>query len=141
MGKYQKDFVGWARVAEKIEKRERPGLAKPGAIYWCNFGVGIATEVLGKGSEYSRPCLVLSYLTDDLILVTPLTSKFKTGSNYEEVVINGKKEFLVLTQTEPVSILRITKFIDEMMPSAFDSLKGRYLRFVRYHLYKKVNFG
>lgn len=137
MDKSKKDFLGWARVAEGIERRVGIEPVKTGIIRWCNFGVGIGTELYGKGKEFTRLGLLLTRLTNDLVLVIPITSQVRTGSNYEPIVVKGRTEYLNLTQTRPISARRIGGLIDEVDHLTFLSLKKRYLRFIKYQLYKQ----
>ena len=137
METYKKDFVGWAKVAKRIEASNKPKTPKIGAIYWCNFGVGIGHELAGKDVDFSRPCLILAHYSNSLVLAIPLTSRKHTGSNYEPNIANGKTENLVLSQARPLDIRRIGDFMDEIDKTALTELRKRYLRFVKYQLYKK----
>lgn len=121
MDKSQKDFLGWAKVAEKIDRCDPYRMIKPEVVYWCSFGMGIGSELYGKGKEFTRPGLILAQLTNDLVLIVPITSQAQIGGNYESIVIKGRIEYLNLAQARPVSRCRIGDFIEEVdhrtMPS------------------------
>ncbi len=137
MKKYQKDFAAWVRVAEEIEKREYKNDIKPGVIYWCNFGLGIGSEMLGKGSEFMRPVLVLARIDARLLLVLPITSRDKAGPHYAKIYVNGMPESLVLYQISTIDSLRITDFIDELPPETFREVKKSFLKLLKRELYKE----
>lgn len=137
MAIYQKDFVGWAKVATEIERRERGGLYKPGAIYWCHLGVGIGSEIVGKGRGFTRPVLVLARLDDNLVFIVPITTKDKQGGHYVEIVVNGAIENVILYQSTIVDVKRLGAFIDEVMPETLTEIRRRYSKFVKRLLYKE----
>lgn len=139
MEKCAKDFRRWAEIAESVEKRSQPVLLKVGAVYWCHFGVGIGTELYGKGREFTRPGLVLAEMMNDLILAIPMTSKVESGANYMPVMIGGGLRYLNLTQVRPMSVRRIGDYIDEVDYDSLLEIKKRYLRFLKYRFYRKSN--
>ena len=137
MEKYQKDFVAWAKVAEGVELRKCRDDVKPGAVYWCNLGVGIGSEMLGKGNKFMRPVLVLAKIDTRLLLVLPITSREKLGPHYTEVYLNGVPESLVLYQIFTIDSRRITDFIDEVPPDAFREVKRNFLKLLKRELHKE----
>lgn len=138
MEKCQKDFERWAEVAEEIEKLERPKFVKNGAIYWCNIGVGIGSEPLGKGKKFTRPVLVLAKIDNRLALVVPITTKNKHGGHYAEVVVNGAIENAILYQSKVIDIKRIGGFIEEVPPMSLVNVQEMYLKFLR-RLFKRIS--
>lgn len=136
MGKYQKDFAGWAKVAEEVEKRERKTDIKQGAIYWANLGVNIGSELVGKGNDFSRPVLVLEKFNQRMVLAMPITSQIYNRRGYCEIVVAGKMERLVLEQARPVDILRIGDFLDEVAPDELEKIWKHWAKLMKYHFYK-----
>lgn len=126
-------------VAKQVERRERKNDIKPGVIYWCNFGVGIGSEMLGKGSGFTRPVLVLAKIDTRLLLVLPVTSQEKSGPHYAKICINGRLEDLALYQMMTIDSLRIVGFIDELSPDTFREVKKSFLKLLKRELYKENN--
>ena len=137
MGKYQKNFVGWARVAEEIERRERRLDVKVGAIYWANVGENMGSELVGKGRSFSRPVLVLAQFNLRMVLAIPITSQVQAGGGYREVVVAGKVEYLALEQTKPIDVLRLGDFIDEIAAGELELIRKHSVRLLKYHFHKK----
>lgn len=137
MGKYQKDFVGWAKVAEEVERRERKIDIKRGAIYWANLGATIGSELIGKGDEFSRPVLVLEKFNQRMVLVVPITSRVHNRRGYREIVVAGKVECLTLEQARPIDVLRIGDFLDEIAPDELEKIWKHWAKLMKYHFYKK----
>lgn len=137
-GRISEGFLAWAKIAKEVEKRDRPEMLKAGVVYWCNYSVNIGSELVGKGEGFSRPILVLALLNERLALVVPLTSQPRVGANYIEVMINGRLEYLVLTQMRAMDSRRVTRFIDELDMETFNGIKKYLLRWMKYILYRKI---
>lgn len=137
MSKYRKDFVGWAKVAEEIEGRERRAEVKVGAVYWANIGENVGSELLGKGRDFSRPVLILAQFNFRMVLAIPITSRIHDQRGYREIVVAGKLERLALEQTRPIDVLRIGDFLDEVAPDEMEKIRKHWMRLMKYHFYKK----
>lgn len=134
---YQKNFRKWAEVAEKVEAGARPEFVKPGAIYWCHLGLGIGSELVGKGEYYTRPVLVLAKIDERLALVLPFTTKVKHGGHYVEVVVDGRLESAILYQSKIIDVKRLGNFIDEISSIALADVRKKYVRFLRKLFWKE----
>lgn len=137
MDKYQKDFVGWAKVAEEVEKRKRRSEVKVGAIYWANIGENIGSELVGKGRDFARPVLILAQFNFRMVLVIPITSRIHDQRGYHEIVVAGKLERLALEQVRPIDVLRIGDFLDEVAPGELEKIRKHWMKLMKYHFYKK----
>lgn len=137
MYEYQKDFLGWAKVAEEVEKRERRLEVKSGAIYWANLGENVGSELVGKGRDFARPVLILAQFNLRMVLVVPITSRAHDQRGYHEIVVAGKLERLALEQTRPIDVLRIGDFLDEVAPNELEKIRKHWIKLMKYHFYKK----
>lgn len=135
MGKYRKDFAGWAKVAEMLEDRERKVDVKPGVIFWAHVGVGVGLEEVGKGEEFTRPVLVLERLNQRIVLAIPITSQKKEGANCREIVVAGKIEYLLFDQLRTIDVKCLEQVIDEVDSVTLKKLRGDLLRILKYHFY------
>lgn len=137
MEKYQKDFRRWAEVAERVESGERPEFVKVGAIYWCHLGVGVGSELVGKGEGFTRPVLVIGKISERMVLVIPVTSKEHRGGNYMEVVVVGMLERLALMHFAVIDVLRLGIFIDEISPMELGMVRKRFVKLLKRYFYEK----
>ena len=137
MDNYRKDFIGWARIAEEVEKRELGLMVRKGGIYWANIGVGIGSEEVGKGNRFTRPVLVLAKINERTVYAIPITSQPKHRRDYREIIVAGKTEFLIVCQGRPLDVLRLEHFIDEVAPQELGDIWRYWLKTMRYHFYKK----
>lgn len=135
MRKYQKDFVGWAKVAEEVEKREREELYKSGVAYWANLGVNIGSGEDGKGKRFTRPALLLAMLNKTQGLIVPVTSQKKQGANYREIVIDGKVEYLLFDQVRTLDAKCLESVVEEISQESLKSLRKDFLKNMKYHFY------
>lgn len=120
---YHKDFAGWAKFAEQVERRPRPTGLKSGIICWCYLGVNIGTEQDGRGDNFTRPVLILNILSPTQVIILPFTSKRKEGKSYMEIPINGQLESLIMNQPRTVDLRRIGDFLDEISGQELDKIR------------------
>lgn len=135
MDQYKKDFVGWAKVAEEVEKREREELYKSGVVYWVNLGINIGSGEDGKGKRFTRPALLLAMLNKTQGLVVPVTSQKKKGANYREIVIGGKVEYLLFDQIRTLDVKCFERMVEEISQESLKSLRKDFLKIMKYHFY------
>lgn len=135
MGKYRKDFAGWAKVAEVLEGRERLESYKRGVIFWANLGVNVGSSEDGKGERFTRPVLLLAMMNMTQALIVPITSQKKEGANYREIVVAGKIEYLLFDQLRTIDVKCLEQVIDEVDSVTLKKLRGDLLRILKYHFY------
>jgi mRNA interferase MazF len=135
MGSYRKDFAGWAKVAEMVERRERAEFYKSGVIYWANLGVNIGSGEDGKGERFTRPVLLLAMLNKTQVLVIPITSQKKKGANYREIVVNGKVEYLLFDQLRTIDVKCLEEVVDEIDSDTLRMVRGGLLKILKRQFY------
>lgn len=133
--KFVKDFRKWSEVAERIERRKLSEFVKVGAIYWCSVGVGVGSELTGKGESFSRPVLVLAALSDRMFLILPITSQSRAGRNYVPVMVNGWREYAALNHVRAIDGLRLENFMDEVDAKTVGIMKKELIKFLKRYLY------
>lgn len=125
MDRYQKDFIGWAKVAEEIEKREECSqIDKAGIICWVNLGVNIGSEEDGKGANFTRPALIIAFYGSNLALIAPLSSKIKKGQFYRKIIANGNTETIIINQIRVIDRARIGNYIDEIDSLSLERIRN-----------------
>ena len=135
MGSYRKDFAGWAKVAEMVERRERAEFYKSWVIYWANLGVNIGSGEDGKGERFTRPVLLLAMLNKTQVLVIPITSQKKKGANYREIVGNGKVEYLLFDQLRTIDVKCLEEVVDEIDSDTLRMVRGGLLKILKRQFY------
>jgi len=100
------------------KKRKRVNI---GEIWICKIWINIGSEI-SKDWKHQRPVLIISnYLWWDLVLVTPMTTKY--NKNYEKNLFKitdyqkfwlNKQSFCILNQTKTISIKRLIKKINNI---------------------------
>ena len=83
-----KDFNDWNTKKIKIDGFTDFQHPKEKEIWWCRVGVNIGTEVYGKGTEYTRPVLVINSEGAENCICIPLSSKVK-NAKYSCIVKTG----------------------------------------------------
>lgn len=104
---YKKLFDIWNSGKKKVDGRSAYFDVSIGDIRWVIFGVNVGSEIDGKGNSFTRPGLVLKILSDDLLLIVPLTSQQKSHEGYLPFEFNGKMNMLCLNHIKGISKRRI----------------------------------
>lgn len=73
-----KDFNRWNKKKIQIDGFVEFQHPKEGEIWWCSIGVNIGSEVYGKGTDYTRPVLVINAEGSESFIGIPLTSNIKS---------------------------------------------------------------
>lgn len=136
MAKYEKDFKGWAKVAEEVEGREREEIYKSGVVYWANLGVGVGSNEDGKGERFTRPVLLLAMVSKARALIVPITSQVKEGVNYREILVAGKVEYLLFDQVRTIDTKCLEGMLDDVGEVFLRKMRGDFLKVLKYHFYK-----
>ncbi len=126
-----KDFNKWNNFKKNIEVKNKNIYANLGEVWWSNLGINIGSESCGKNNFFERPVLVIKVFNSNLLLVIPLTTRYKDISMHIELNINNKKSFLMLEQIRVISSKRLTRKINRINKSYLNELfkKVIYLLF------------
>ena len=131
MGKYRKDFDGWAKVAKAVEGREREELYQSGVVYWANLDVNIGSSEDGKGARFTRPVLLLTMMNKTQGLIIPISSQKKQGVNYREILVGGKIEYLLFDQVRTLDMKCIERMVEEVDSITLQRFRRDYLKILK----------
>ena len=95
---YIKDFDGWNKTKQNLDKSERLPTFKEREVWWCATGINIGSEIYGKGNTFTRPVLILRKFNNYSFLGVPLTSKRKTGSYFHPISFKNIQGSALLNQ-------------------------------------------
>lgn len=107
-----KDFGGWIKLKEQInEGGNRPPSYKERQIWWMSVGVNIGFEEDGKGTQYSRPVLIVKGFNKELFWGIPLSTTKNRGKYYHEFFVEGTLSVALLSQLRAYDTLRLKRKI------------------------------
>lgn len=128
-----KNFDAWNEKQKHINEREGRLYFKEGEIWWAHLGVNIGYEVDGKGSEYTRPVIIIKKYNRYSFLALPLTTSDKTNKYRVSVgIIDTEKAVANLSQIRNIDSKRLAKKIGKLDKEIFEDLKRKT---------SQVNFG
>ena len=104
---YFKNFNGWNRKKKKINDTVPPKEFSEKEIWWASLGVNIGREIDGKHHNYERPVLVLRKLNSETLWALPLTSTWKEGTYFYNLVVKDTVRTLPLLQLRMISSKRL----------------------------------
>ncbi|MCX6755913.1 MAG: type II toxin-antitoxin system PemK/MazF family toxin [Candidatus Nomurabacteria bacterium] len=92
-------------------------------IWWCSLGLNIGVEIDGKNQNFERPVLILKVYNKNMILVAPLSTKFKDNPYYFPVKISeNKTSYVILSQSRLVSSKRLVRKISRLNKKSFEKV-------------------
>lgn len=109
----EKDFKNWHILKEKINKKQIDFYFKEREVWFCYFGCNVGSEQDGKGKKFLRPILIFRKFNKNLFFGIPLTSIIKDNKFYYKIILNNKKQSLILSQMKIIDAKRLVnkKFI------------------------------
>lgn len=131
---YQKNFDEWNLVKQSLDgfRVEIPHI-RAGEVRWVDLGVNIGSEIDGKGTTFSRPCLIIHVIGGKRAIVVPITSKIKTDDGYINFELDGRSDTLCLNQIRSLSQKRIFRRMGKISNDKLDLVRkeiGKYLEII-----------
>jgi mRNA interferase MazF len=128
-----KDFDGWNKNKKLIDLFEDRLFFREGEIWWVFLGLNVGIEIDGRGSEFSRPVLVLKKYNQYSFLALPLTTSPQTNKYRIPIgIIAGKKAVANLSQLRNIDSKRLINKIGSIDFHLFKTVKEKA---------GQVNFG
>jgi len=122
----EKDFDEWNILKKITNGIETTTKIRVGEIRWCKFGVNIGNEILGKGSTFHRPVLILKKFSGDVFFGLPLTTKFHTGDWYYQIIHDDITQTIILNQGRILDRKRLEEKLFEISEIELDSIRKSY---------------
>lgn len=105
-----KDFLNiydsWNLKKKNIECYSKEMSFNEGDVWWCSLGVNIGNESFGKGDNFRRPVLIIKKLSSCMCVALPLTSRYKIGTWFCDILINSNKRYVMLYQIRALNSKR-----------------------------------
>ncbi len=131
----KKDFDLWNEKKKQIDTRiiENTLFFKEAEIWWVHVGLNIGFETNGKGTEFTRPILIIKKYNQFSFLAIPLSTSSKMNKYRISVgIIDGKDAVVNLSQLKNIDSKRLERKICTMDKVLFQSVKRKT---------SQVNFG
>lgn len=127
-------FKLWLICKKQLHSKGKAPYFRDGEIRWAVLGHNIGGEIIGKGHRFSRPVLILRRVFSNLAIVTPLTTKYKSGSYYVKIsdargdlfygvlaqirYIDGKRIYRKLSHIDEGERIKVAKAMDFLLKNA-----------------------
>ncbi len=126
MTPHEKDFDSWNYMKKQTDIHDAHDKIRAGEIRWCRFGINVGKEIIGKGSTFHRPVLILKKFSGDVFLGIPLTTKGHTGDWYCPITVHGKDQSLILNQARVLDKKRLEEKLSEVTEAELLRIKRSY---------------
>ncbi|MES2023693.1 MAG: type II toxin-antitoxin system PemK/MazF family toxin [Patescibacteria group bacterium] len=124
---YKKDFDKWNKEKRSLDTKENFPYANEREIWWCSLGVNVGSEIDGKNDNFERPIVVLKVYNKDMLLVLPLSTKYKNNPFYFKISISdGKHSYAILSQMRIISSKRLIRKIERLPENSFGEIIKAY---------------
>jgi mRNA interferase MazF len=129
MAEFIKRFPEWIQVKSDLDKKDHlPPLFKEREVWWCSVGENVGVEISGKGAFFRRPVLVLRKLDSFTFIGAPLTRTFRVGSWYEQIMLRGRANTVIVGQARHFDHRRMDKIIGTITSDDFRKTYNSFLR-------------
>lgn len=105
----QKDFDLWNEQKKGLEVCDKHIFFKEWEVRRTSIWLNIWWESCGKWSTFRRPVLIIKKLSSISCIVLPMTSKYKTGTWFSEIIIHAQRSRILLYQIRIISIKRLQR--------------------------------
>lgn len=130
----KKDFDKWNKKKKALDAAaHQPPLVSEGDLWWCAAGENVGSETSGKGSDFTRPVVVLKKFGKVSFLGVPTTTREQKGSWYVAFKHKGVNETAMLNQTRIFSYKRLHSKMGTLDDQDFKNIKEAYI-----HLFHDV---
>lgn len=121
-----KQFDEWNKVKKNIHAKKQIALFKERDIFWANIGENVGFEQNGKGSDFTRPVLVLRKFTRTMFFGIPLSTQSKSGNFFFDFQFaDGEGSTALLVQSKIFDVKRLDKKIGVIGKDDFEKLKAQ----------------
>ena len=129
MPEFIKRFSEWMPVKSGLDERKHePPLFKEREVWWCSTGENVGVEISGKGRYFRRPVLVLRKLDAFTFIGLPLTRTTRVGSWYEQILIDGKFNTVIVGQSRHFDYRRMDKILWTIPSDDFNRIRDSFIR-------------
>jgi mRNA interferase MazF len=129
----QKDFDNWNEKKKCIDNKDNTPFFKEGEVWWVYVGLNVGFEINGKGSEFTRPVLIIKKYNQFSFLALPLTTSSKISKYLISVgIIACKNAVANVSQLKNIDSKRLVRKVCSLEKGIFNEVKIKT---------SQINFG
>jgi mRNA interferase MazF len=127
---HYKDFDSWNKEKQIINQAEKELFFSEREIWWCALGINVGVEIDGKNNKFERPVLIMKFISRDMSLVLPLTSKGYEGETQAKITTEKISSFVKISQIKVISTKRLLRKMDVLSEEQFYKVYLRLIAFI-----------
>lgn len=125
----EKDFDKWNEKKKMLDAAlHQPPLVSEGDLWWYAAGENVGMETSEKGSDFTRPIIILKKFGRISFLGIPTTTRKQKGSWYVAFKHKGIEETAMLNQVRIFSYKRLHAKMGTLDDKDFKNVKEAYIR-------------
>ena len=122
-----KNYDAWNQKKKLIQAGEFQQFVHEREIWWCTIGLNIDDEEDGKNDQFERPVLVIKKFNRHIVLVVPLTTKFKENKYYFNFEHDDVQFAAILSQLRLLSTKRFSRRVRRINKNLFKDITKRII--------------
>jgi len=125
-----KVFDEWNSVKKDINTTTKDVYFKERDIFWAKIGQNVGYEQNGKGTEFTRPVVVVKKYSKSMFLAVPLSTTVREGSFFFQFNFKEKISTALLVQNRLMSSKRLVKKMGKIDEESFKNLKKELISLI-----------
>jgi mRNA interferase MazF len=144
MENFIKNFADWFSLKPKLDRQShKPPMVEESNIFWCRLGENVGGEISGKGTEFTRPAIIHTKLSQYSFLIIPTTTKLykangsiKENGRFIKFTHGGVTMLACLSQVRIIDYRRLKNKLGNLDNKDFDDICTAFS-----NLYNKNKFN
>ena len=122
----EKNFDNWNEYKKGLHGKQFPYFVHVREVWWCSLGLNVGHEEDGKNENFERPVLVLKKISNDLVVIVPLSTKMKVGTYYYPYAFEKVDGIALLMQVRVISTKRFLRKMTRIQTVVFKDIVEKF---------------
>ncbi len=138
--RFEKNFDEWnSKKKARDISNYKPPLVNEGDVWWASIGLNIGSEIDGKGSDFTRPVLILKKISKTFFLIAPTTSKEKSNNDWYVKVSHGQNyNYVSINQVKTIDYRRLWNRFYQLDTHDFEKVSNKFKDFISVKKYTPI---
>ena len=119
-----KQFDLWNEKKKAIDRSNRQLFFKEREIWWCHLGTNVGVEEDGKGTQFSRPVVILRKYSRYQLFVVPLTTQIKEHPLRYNFTLQEREQGALIAHARSIDYRRLQRRIGRLPQGVFSGIKN-----------------
>ena len=123
-----KNYDIWNKWKKRLNKSRQSAWFQEGEIWWTSIGCNIGCEIDGKSDRFSRPVLIMKWVSKNSFIGMPLTGTTKDNPGHHQC--ENESGSIILEQIRFYSAQRLLEKKGEMQSDEFEKIINAFVKYI-----------